>query len=218
MAERTLEKYRDEILTMRKTQRFTLAQIRDYLEEKYGVMVPKSTLQAYVKSLPEAQQPVPEGEPRVSPEEQQFFAQREVFDAVRGMAEDVLRAMSEVMGRLQVIEDAAAERMARLEAGMRDLHSRPVAGGMPSTGALERIETSVKTLESRMDAFSMQVIDPAIVRSIQKRAAWVTGIACFLLFAGVVYVIGPWVWGESAKAAAPPAVAPATGKAAGSKH
>jgi hypothetical protein len=207
MAESWLDEYRDEIIDLRITQRFTPPQISDFLERKTGKRVPKSTLYAYLQRVTESTPPVPAGEPRVSPEEEQYFAQREVYEQITRMAQDMVAGLSDVKARLGVLEDASAERHGAMAVELRALDNRPAAAEADQP-ALARLENSIQALENRVAGLSIQVIDPALKVRIWKRAALITGLLWAIVAVLAFVYLGPVLWSGSLRAAAPSPTAP----------
>jgi hypothetical protein len=188
------------------SQRYTIPQIREFLEKQHGVNVPRSTLYAYLRSLPEAQQPVPPEEPRVSPEEEHFFAQREVYEQITRMTQDMDTALCDVKARLGVLEDANAERHQAMTDALRGIGDNAASTPGPDP-ALTRIEQGLKELESRVAGLTIQVVDPTLKVRIWKRAALMTGAAWAVVCALAFLYFGPTLWHTDTTAAAPTAEA-----------
>lgn len=148
MAERWLDKYRDEVFRLYQDQRMTQADIRRHLDEHYNIQVPKTTLSNYLRSLPAGRQLPAPGTPRVSPEEERFLEQYEVFEVLRQGQERLIDLLTQVHARMGVLEDAAAERGATLQQRLQafeqvlqeyrsvlgDLQHRPDTPGETGTG------------------------------------------------------------------------------------
>jgi hypothetical protein len=118
MAERYLERYRDEIIRLHR-QRYTQARIRRHLEETYTIDVPKTTLSNYMQELRSEGAIGTAQEPRVSPEEEQFLSQYEVFQKLEQSSEKVLDAVAQIMARLAVLEESSRDREEAMLAALR---------------------------------------------------------------------------------------------------
>jgi hypothetical protein len=118
MAERYLERYRDEIIRLHR-QRYTQARIRRHLEETYTIDVPKTTLSNYMQELRSEGAIGTAQEPRVTPEEEQFLSQYEVFQKLEQSSEKVLDAIAQIMARLAVLEESARDREEAMLAALR---------------------------------------------------------------------------------------------------
>jgi hypothetical protein len=112
MAERYLDQYRDEIITLYRDRRYSQVRIRKYLEDNYGLEVPKATMSLFIKALPASI-----SEPEVTPEAEHFLEQYEVYQSLVQGIKGATDVIANVHGRMAVLEDAAAERhQAQMEA------------------------------------------------------------------------------------------------------
>ena len=119
MAEpRYLERYRDEIIRLHR-QRYTQARIRRHLEETYTIDVPKTTLSNFMAQLRSEGAIGTAQEPRVTPEEEQFLAQYEVFQRLEQSSAQVLDAIAQILARLTTLEEAAQQREEAMLAALR---------------------------------------------------------------------------------------------------
>ena len=119
MAEpRYLERYRDEIIQLHR-QRYTQARIRRHLEETYTIDVPKTTLSNFMAQLRSEGAIGTAQEPRVTPEEEQFLAQYEVFQRLEQSSAQVLDAVAQILARLATLEEAAQQREQAMLAALR---------------------------------------------------------------------------------------------------
>ena len=119
MAEpRYLERYRDEIIRLHR-QRYTQARIRRHLEETYTIDVPKTTLSNFMAQLRSEGAIGTAQEPRVTPEEEQFLAQYEVFQRLEQSSAQVLDAVAQILARLASLEEAARQREEAMLAALR---------------------------------------------------------------------------------------------------
>jgi arginine repressor len=107
---RYLDRYRDEIIRLYRDQRKTQAQIRRHLEETYNIDVPKTTLSNFIQELRAAGLLGTAQEPSITPEEEQFLAQYEVFQKLEQSSAQVLDAAAQILARMVVLEEAARER------------------------------------------------------------------------------------------------------------
>jgi hypothetical protein len=85
-----------------------------YLEQAHGIRAARSTLSRFLQYQPEAQQPRRAGDPGLSPEQERFLEQREVFEFLKQSDEKLLDQMTRLLARMGVLEDAAAERQRAL--------------------------------------------------------------------------------------------------------
>lgn len=122
MAERResyLDQYRDEIITLYRDKRYSQVRIRKYLEDKYGLEVPKATMSLFIKALPASI-----SEPEVTPEAEHFLEQYEVYQSLVQGIKASTDIAAEVKARMGTLEDAAAERhQAVLEAILKLVNS-----------------------------------------------------------------------------------------------
>lgn len=126
MAERYLDRYRDEIIQLHR-QRYTQARIRRHLEDTYNIDVPKTTLSNFMQELRSAGLISTAAEPRVTPEEEQFLAQHEVFQKLEQSSAQVLDATAQILARMVVLEESARERHDAMLAALRRLEATPHA-------------------------------------------------------------------------------------------
>lgn len=138
MAERYLDRYRDEIVQLHR-QRYTQARIRRHLEDTYSIDVPKTTLSNFMQELRSSGLIGTAQEPRVTPEEEQFLAQYEVFQKLEQSSRQVLDAAAQILARMVVLEDAARERheailavLSRLEGNPRVVTPTSLSGTNPT--------------------------------------------------------------------------------------
>jgi hypothetical protein len=119
MAEpRYLERYRDEIIRLHR-QRYTQARIRRHLEETYTIDVPKTTFSNFMAQLRSEGAIGTAQEPRVTPEEEQFLAQYEVFQKLEQSSTQVLDAIAQILARLTTLEESAQQREEAMLAALR---------------------------------------------------------------------------------------------------
>jgi hypothetical protein len=119
MAEpRYLDRYRDEIIRLHR-QRYTQARIRRHLEETYTIDVPKTTLSNFMAQLRSEGAIGTAAEPRVTPEEEQFLAQYEVFQKLEQSSAQVLEGIAQIMARLTTLEESAQQREEAMLAALR---------------------------------------------------------------------------------------------------
>jgi len=131
MAEpRYLERYRDEIIRLHR-HRYTQARIRRHLEETYTIDVPKATLSNFMTRLRSEGAIGDDREPRVTPEEEQFLAQYEVFQKLEQSSTRVLDAIAEILARLTTLEEAAQQREEAMLAARRG-NPQPRPGALPA--------------------------------------------------------------------------------------
>jgi hypothetical protein len=103
--ERYLDKYRDEIIMLIRDRRYTPVRIRKYLEDTYGLEVPKSTLSVFMKTLP----PIEPVE-NVPPEAEHFLEQYEHYEVLKHGIDNVMDLAAHIYGRLNVLEEDSAKR------------------------------------------------------------------------------------------------------------
>jgi hypothetical protein len=139
MAERYLDRYRDEIIQLH-GQRKTQAQIRRYLENKYDVEIGKTTLTDYMKDLRGGEHIAPRDDPRVTPEEEHFLEQYEVYQSLQQSSKEILDATARMLARMKSLDDAMRERTEGLLQAMQSVldavQQRPAQQNAPWQGAL----------------------------------------------------------------------------------
>lgn len=176
MAEPILTPYRDEITRLYFTRRESQAEIIRHLERVHGLRVNKGTLSRFLKTLvPAEPSPAPEGI-TLSPDEEQFLAKVEVLEGVRQRLDALIDLAAQTLARLEVVEDAAAERHVALL--RQRVEAVPPAGG---------------------------TVSPAVLVRIWRRAALVTGLAWGLL-ALLALLAWLWWSRPATLPGAPPAV------------
>ncbi len=120
MAERYLDRYRDEIIQLHR-QRKSQAQIRRYLEDKYDLDIGKTTLSDFMKTLRDGQQISAQDEPRVTPEEEHFLEQYEVYQSLQQSSKEILDATARMLARMKNLDDAMRERTEGLLQAMQSV-------------------------------------------------------------------------------------------------
>src|SRR5688572_753839 len=120
MAERWLEKYRDEIIEMHR-HRVTQARIRRALEDKYSIDIPKTTLSNYIKELRASGLISTPDEPPVTPEEEHFLEQADVYLKLQQSSVHVVEAIAQLLARMGILEDAAQKRHEAMQATLQKL-------------------------------------------------------------------------------------------------
>jgi hypothetical protein len=139
MAERYLDRYRDEIIQLHR-QRKTQAQIRRYLEDKYDLDIGKTTLSDYMKDLRAGEQIAARDDPRVTPEEEHFLEQYEVYQSLQQSSKEILDATARMLARMKNLDDAMRERTEGLLQAMQSVldavQQRPPQQNAPWQGAL----------------------------------------------------------------------------------
>jgi hypothetical protein len=139
MAERYLDRYRDEIIQLHR-QRKTQAQIRRYLEDTYDVDIGKTTLSDYMKDLRAGEQISVQEDPRVTPEEEHFLEQYEVYQSLQQSSKEILDATARMLARMKNLDDAMRERTEGLLQAMQSVldavQQRPAQQSPPWQGAL----------------------------------------------------------------------------------
>ena len=127
---RLLERYRAEIIDML-GQRKTQVQIRRHLENKYDTDIPKSTLTDFVHDLRQTGAIGETPEPRVTPEEEHFLEQYEVYEKLQRSSQEMLDATARMLVRMKNLDDAMRER---------------------TDGILEALQTVLDAVEQRPSA------------------------------------------------------------------
>jgi hypothetical protein len=139
MAERYLDRYRDEIIQLHR-QRKTQAQIRRYLEDTYDVDIGKTTLSDYMKDLRASEHIAAREEPRVTPEEEHFLEQYEVYQSLQQSSKEILDATARMLARMKSLDDAMRDRTEGLLQAMQSVldavQQRPAQQNAPWQGAL----------------------------------------------------------------------------------
>ena len=129
---RLLERYRAEIIDML-NQRKTQAQIRRHLEHKYDTDIPKSTLTDFIAAIRPSGAADSTPEPRVTPEEEHFLEQYEVYESLQQSSKEMLDATARMLTRMKNLDDAMRERtygiLQALEAVMDATTQRPSPRG-----------------------------------------------------------------------------------------
>jgi hypothetical protein len=105
---RLLERYRAEIIQLCR-QRKTQAQIHRLLEYKYDIDIAKTTLTDFIKALRESGALRAEPEPHVTPEEEHFLEQYEVYDSLQRSSKEMLDATARMITRIKNLDDAMRE-------------------------------------------------------------------------------------------------------------
>lgn len=178
MANSRLDPYRDDILRLVRERR-TQAAILQHLAAEYGVTIRKSTLSEYIKKQTST---APPPEPRVSPEEEHFLAQAEVYGELQASAQALLDKMNEVIaalketgGAVYTLATDTERRDSALQDGFQQLQQ--TVASLPSrAGSPANAPNTPPTVTSG--------VPPQVVRRIWKRAFVITGI-----FWLVVYVL-----------------------------
>ena len=142
-----LDQYRDEIIMLIRDRRYTPVRIRKFLEDKYGLEVPKSTLSVYMKSLPPVVTPE-----NVPPEAEHFLEQYEVYQTLVDGMRNVTDLSANLHGRMEVLEDTAAERHKAFMEDMRRFVEALTAASDQRhelmTKALQKIYDDVQDLDA----------------------------------------------------------------------
>jgi hypothetical protein len=120
MAERYLDRYRDEIIQLHR-QRKTQAQIRRHLEDTYAVEIGKTTLSDFMKTLRDSEHISAQEEPRVTPEEEHFLEQYEVYQSLQQSSKEILDATARMLARMKSLDDAMRERTESLLQAMQSV-------------------------------------------------------------------------------------------------
>jgi hypothetical protein len=109
MAEKWLDRYRDEIIQLH-GQRYTQARIRRFLEDKYTIEVPKTTLSNFIKELHAAGLLSAPDEPPLPPEADHFVEQFQVIKSLSDRIDEAIAVVAQVSARMGELEAAAAKR------------------------------------------------------------------------------------------------------------
>lgn len=142
MANSRLDPYREEILQMVRARR-TQAQIIHHLATEYGVTIRKSTLSEYLKKQAGSALSLSATDLRVSPEEENFLAQTEVYTELQASAQALLEKMNDVQTALRetgnsvyTLTTETESRDSALQAGLQQLQhtlaSLPQSTGIPA--------------------------------------------------------------------------------------
>jgi hypothetical protein len=121
MAERYLDRYREEIIQLHR-QRKTQAQIRRHLEDKYDVDIGKTTLSDYMKDLRASEHIAARDDPRVTPEEEHFLEQYEVYQSLQQSSKEILDATARMLARMKSLDDAMRERTEGILTALQGIH------------------------------------------------------------------------------------------------
>jgi hypothetical protein len=145
MAERWLEKYRDEIIEMHR-QRLTQARIRRVLEDKYSIDVPKTTISNYLKELRASGLLSSPDEPPVTPEEEHFLEQADVYLKLQQSSVHVVEAIAQLLARMGILEDAARERHEAMQETLQKLEDAMRQGMQTSGRAVEDTRRAIQEI------------------------------------------------------------------------
>ena len=136
---RILDRYRDEIIDLH-ARRYTQARIRRYLEDKYDIEIGKTTVSDFFKELRESEQISSRDDPHVTPEEEHFLEQYEVYQSLQQSSKEILDATARMLARMKNLDDAMRERTEGLLQAMQSVldavQQRPPQQNAPWQGAL----------------------------------------------------------------------------------
>lgn len=171
-------------------ERRTQTEILQHLAAEYGVTIRKSTLSDYLKKQMSAASLSPD-EPRVSPEEEHFLSQAEVYGELQLSAQALLDKMGEVIvvlketgGAVYTMATETERRDNALQTGLQQLH-QALASFPPRTGSPANVPNPPPAAPSHLA--------PALVWNIWKRALVITGIFWLVLYLFLRY----YVFGQS---------------------
>lgn len=193
-----LDPYRDEIVAMRR-QRKTLQDIVRHLARERGVQVALSTLSTYLEEAtrngPSPAPPSPAG--NVTPEQEHFLTQAEVFAELQTSMRMVVERLSDVVDGVRALNREGQQRHEALRGELKTLKGAsapsldlgPVQRSLAEqSGLLHRLieERSPRPAPATMPA---QTLPTHAVRRIWFRAFLVTGL---LWGAVAAAIIVPW--------------------------
>ncbi len=205
-----LDPYRDEIVALRR-QRKTYQDIVRHLAKEHGVRVAISTLSTYLDAAtkgapPPAPAPArrpppssPNPAPPVSPEQENFLAQAEVFAELQASMRMVVERMSDVVDAVRDLNKEAQHRHEGLTTAFRSLKedgARAEIAGLRESLAGQ--EASLRKLLERPAPALLSSAAPARVpagttRRIWMRALTLTGILWLFLLALLAAFARPWL-------------------------
>lgn len=203
VADSVLEPYRTEIARLYFEERNSQAKIMTYLEQAHGFRVNSGTMSRFVRTLTPPRGHIP-ATPNLSPDEEQFLQDAELWQRVKLALDEILRGQDALLARLEVIEDETARRHGDLDARLREGARASQPGGM--SAALERLARGQQALEDRLEAMTIQAIDPQTLWQIQKKAALLTCVVCVVLFGLAWYFLTPLLASTPPPPASPPPV------------
>ena len=178
-----LDPYKDEILKLRH-ERETQANIIRYLAREHDLTVSSSALSAFIRQhSPEIPPPGPH-EPRVSPEEEHFFAQSAVYGEIQGGILELREQMGQMRAAMADILQGLGEQEREIQRRDEDLLNRLnklEAGG---------IGASSSATSSAQAAAPNPAPSPAVLRKIWKQALVITGIGWLSLWLTFRYLFG----------------------------
>lgn len=148
MAEKWLDRYRDEIIQLHR-QRYTQARIRRYLEDKYTIDVPKTTLSNFIKELHAAGLLSGPDESPLPPEADHFVEQFEVYKNMNDRIDQAIAGVAQVNARMGELETAAAKRHQEFADAFKHL-------GDLDASALQRHEAVLAVIKEKPAASPVQ--------------------------------------------------------------
>jgi hypothetical protein len=147
---RYLDQYRDEIIDLIEKREYNQLRIRKYLEDKYGIDVPKSTLSAFMKTLPDIV-------PDVTPEAAHFQEQYEVYTTIIEGIKITNDLGVQLNARMSQLEDAAAARQEVLIAtSQQQLAAIQKLSADLIAGVDDRHQATAKAMRDIYDAIQQQ--------------------------------------------------------------
>ena len=200
MANSRLDPYRDEILQMVRARR-TQAEIIQHLAAEYGITIRKSSLSEFIKKHTSSITSLPVNEPRVSPEEENFLSQAEVYGELQSSAKLLLDKMEEVISVLRetgssvyTLATDTERRDNALQAGFQQvqhaLANLPQRTGIPAN--VPNAPIVEVTRPPTVGVVSPPTVPRELIVKIWKRAFFLTGLLWLIVFFLLrLYVFGP---------------------------
>lgn len=187
-----LDPYRDEIMQMVRARR-TQAEIIQHLANEYGITIRKSSLSEFIKKNANTVPSLPANEPRVSPEEENFLAQAEVYTelqasalALRQQIDTLTAALKETGNAVYTLATDTEQRDSALQNAMQKVHDAVMSFSQRGNAA------PAKAAPATSAAVPSSAIPPALVRKIWKRAFVITGVLWLIFFLWVGYYFQLW--------------------------
>jgi hypothetical protein len=170
MAEKWLDRFRDEIIQLHR-QRYTQARIRRYLEDKYTIDVPKTTLSNFIKELHAAGLLSGPDEPPLPPEADHFVEQFEVIKSLSDRIDVAIAGVAQVNARMGELEAAAAKRHQEFAEAFKRLSDLDASALQRHEALLAAINEKPASAPSQDQGLSLSVLRDILKQQSQDIAA-----------------------------------------------
>jgi hypothetical protein len=200
-----LDPHRDEIVALRR-QRKTYQDIVRHLAKEHGVRVAISTLSTYLDGATKGALPpapaAPPGRPAptVTPEQENFLAQAEVFAELQASTRMVVERMDDVIDAVRALNKEAQQRHEGMTSAFRSLKEEGAKAEL--VGLRETLAGQEATLRKVLERPNAPALSPAstsarvpagTTRRIWLRALGLTAILWLFLIGLLAAFARPWL-------------------------